>query len=138
MRMLTVRNPWAWLIMNGGKDVENRTLKTNYRGLLGIHASKMMSKDAVLTTARYLSGIKGASYLSGFMRDINLIPRTNGCILGNVILVDCVQNFRSDWAEEGMWHWVLKNPVVFDKPIPKKGALCFWEWDGMELLDKGD
>lgn len=46
MRILTVRQPWAWAIIHGGKDVENRTrnIAGDYRGPVAIHAG--MSKDA--------------------------------------------------------------------------------------------
>ena len=35
---LSVRQPWAWLIVNGFKDVENRPRRTHYRGPSLIHA----------------------------------------------------------------------------------------------------
>lgn len=38
MRAITVRQPWAWAIARGGKDIENRSWGTSYRGLLAIHA----------------------------------------------------------------------------------------------------
>lgn len=37
MRALTVQQPWAWAIVHGGKDVENRTQAWSYRGPLAIH-----------------------------------------------------------------------------------------------------
>ncbi len=37
---LSIRQPWAWLIINGYKDIENRSWPTNYRGTFFIHASK--------------------------------------------------------------------------------------------------
>ena len=42
MKILSVRQPWAWLLFNG-KDIENRTWRTSYRGPLLIHAS--LGKD---------------------------------------------------------------------------------------------
>ena len=38
--VLSVRQPWAWLLCENLKDVENRNWKTNYRGTLYIHAGK--------------------------------------------------------------------------------------------------
>jgi len=40
MRILTVRQPWAWAIVHGGKDVENRVrnIAGDYRGPVAIHA----------------------------------------------------------------------------------------------------
>ncbi len=49
-----------------------------------------------------------------------------GAILGSVEIVDCVQNSKSKWAIPGRWHWIIKNPRKFAKPIPCKGALGFF------------
>src|SRR5260370_1114928 len=45
MRALSVRQPWAWAIAAAGKDVENRSWKSGYRGLIAIHAA-MTREDA--------------------------------------------------------------------------------------------
>jgi hypothetical protein len=38
VKALTLRQPWAWAAIYGGKDVENRRWKTRHRGPLLIHA----------------------------------------------------------------------------------------------------
>ncbi len=40
MKALSIRQPWAWLIANGYKDIENRSWRTNFRGEFLIHAGK--------------------------------------------------------------------------------------------------
>src|SRR4051812_5208588 len=53
LRVLSVRQPWAWLIVQGYKDIENRTWSTTYRGRLLIHASsKKPSLDLLLQVKR--------------------------------------------------------------------------------------
>ena len=53
-----------------------------------------------------------------------------GAIIGSVVIADCVQNHPSVWAAKGFWNWVLKDEVLFDKPIRDvKGKLGFWEYD---------
>jgi hypothetical protein len=37
---LSIRQPWAWLIVNGFKDLENRSWSTAFRGPVWIHAGK--------------------------------------------------------------------------------------------------
>ena len=39
LKVIVVRQPWAWLIVNGFKDIENRSWKTRHRGPLLIQAS---------------------------------------------------------------------------------------------------
>ena len=44
VKIISVRQPWAWLLFHG-KDIENRTWRTSYRGPLLIHASQAMEED---------------------------------------------------------------------------------------------
>jgi hypothetical protein len=46
MKTLTVRQPWASLIVTGAKDVENRSWPTSYRGTLLIHAGVRLALSA--------------------------------------------------------------------------------------------
>ena len=41
---LSIRQPWAWLIVNGHKDIENRDWPTNFRGRLLVHAGQTMAR----------------------------------------------------------------------------------------------
>jgi hypothetical protein len=44
VKALSIRQPYAWLIVNGIKDIENRTWATSYRGPVLIHAGKTYAK----------------------------------------------------------------------------------------------
>ena len=49
-------------------------------------------------------------------------------IIGYVDLVDIVTNSKSVWAEKGMYNWILKNPVLLQKPIINvKGKLRLFD-----------
>jgi hypothetical protein len=51
VKAITVRQPWAWLIVNGGKNVENREwmLAIDLIGeRVGLHAAKWWNTDAVV------------------------------------------------------------------------------------------
>ena len=105
MKTLTIRQPWASLIIAGVKDVENRSWPTKYRGSLLIHAGK---------------GIDHSEW-TGTLDDMPA-----GVIIGVVDLVDCVRDSGSEWAEPDSWHWVLANPRPLPEPIPAKGKLGLW------------
>jgi hypothetical protein len=45
-KAISIRQPWAWLIVNGFKDVENRSWKTKYRGPVLVHAGRKIEKYA--------------------------------------------------------------------------------------------
>lgn len=128
MKVITIKQPWASLIVSGLKNIENRTWKTNFRGRVLIHAAKTPVKEgwSALNKEQLdkVSGHKDKLY--GSNEDL---PK--GAIIGSVEIVDCVQNHPSLWAEKGVWNWVLVNPVMFPEPITGvKGKLSFWDYDG--------
>jgi hypothetical protein len=125
MKALSVIMPWPYLIMKCGKDVENRTWETKKRERILIHASKK-SEDALAVGRIFnhfgLSLSEQHSYSS--------FSDWCGCIIGSVEIVDCVKDYDSKWAEPGLWHWVLKNPLLLKEPIPCRGSLGLWEYEG--------
>jgi hypothetical protein len=122
MKALSIIMPWPWLIMNYGKDVENRSWSTQYRGRLLIHASKKPDDNLIQTMSHYR--------VTRTEDELKKMLGWCGHIFGSVELVDCVQNFKSHWAEKGMWHWVLRDPMTLENPVPARGALGLWEYTG--------
>ena len=55
MKVLTIKQPWASLIMLGYKRFEFRSWKTNYRGELLIHAGQGIDKEAMKRLQKYIS-----------------------------------------------------------------------------------
>lgn len=115
MKALTVRQPWAWLIVIGYKDVENRTWRTAYRGRFLIHAAQKVDEQAMAKYAR----------LFPLNRHVQLLPR--GALIGAVNLVDCVEWCNSPWFT-GPVGWVLEGAEEIE-PIPAKGMLGLWEYE---------
>ncbi len=54
MKVLTIKQPWATLIMQGDKRFEFRSWQTKYRGELLIHAGKGIDKEAMKRLAKYI------------------------------------------------------------------------------------
>ncbi|MFO8064186.1 MAG: hypothetical protein ACQETQ_06715 [Spirochaetota bacterium] len=40
-------------------------------------------------------------------------------IIGSVELVDIVNDSESPWAEPGKYHWILRDPQLFEEPITR-------------------
>jgi hypothetical protein len=122
MRVLTIRNPWAWAIFHG-KDVENRprNLAGEYRGPVAIHAGLSFAESVPLG-GPLQDALDAAGPVPSFYA---------GQIIGVVDLVDVHHCFNADtnfegcspWAEPDAWHLVLANPRPLTSPIPFKGAL---------------
>lgn len=99
LRALSLKQPWAWLVVNGYKEIENRNWQTHHRGPLLIHAS--MSKEDF-----------NEEELHYIRRDYRVVVPTEleiGGIVGVVDVVDCVTEHRSKWFSGG-YGWVLDNP----------------------------
>lgn len=145
MRILTVRQPWAWAILHGGKDVENRVrnIAGDYRGPVAIHvAGKYAEADLDLDA---LNTAMEAWCEAAPEHAENDDPwfHNVGKIIGVVDLVDVhrprwdyscsddVDGECSPWAELDGWpyHLVLANPRPLAVPIPYRGAL------GLRRLD---
>ena len=99
--IISVRQPWAWLIIHGAKSFENRTWSTKYRGLLAIHASRKLSWEEY-DAARILAVRTNTPWPA--LADIKL-----GGIIGTVQLVDIVTESDSPWFT-GPFGWVLADP----------------------------
>src|SRR5262245_4993891 len=114
MKTLSIKQPWAWLIMAGLKDIENRDWRTHFRGRFAVHAGKYRPSEEELLEIEQHQGVT--------------IPRdklTYGAVLGTVELVDCVTRHGSQWFQ-GSFGFVLRDPRRCD-PIPCNGKLGFFQ-----------
>lgn len=125
MKALTIKQPWATLIMSGLKEYEFRGWKTKYRGKILIHAGKSLEKE-------YAEKFKCYNF-----------EYPLGVILGEATLVDCIkvdENFnnelrninplvygRSNHVEN--YAWKLEDILIYENPIPVKGQLGLWNYE---------
>lgn len=129
MRILTVRQPWAYAIIHRGKDVENRArnIAGSYRGPVAIHAAAAWDWDV--------------TYPVGPTPHPTSMSLVRGAIIGVVDLIEVhlCNGHCSPWAQEpvdlggglrDIWHLELANPRDLYKTIPFKGAL------GLRRLDE--
>lgn len=123
MKCLTIKQPWASLIVNGYKEYEFRSWKTNYRGKIYIHAGLGKEKKMIDKVQEY-----NLEYISG-------------AIIGEAEIVDCIlvdANFNNLLSEKnklvysnnyiGLYAWKLNNIKKYEKPIYVKGKLSLWEY----------
>lgn len=134
MRAITVRQPWAWAIIHGGKDVENRSrnIAGAYRGPVAIHAGLAFDADAVPVLAR-LVPTWDAPITNGDPWQ-HRPDGVRGAILGMVDLVDVHDGLGAEhdgapcspWAIRYHHHLVMVNPRPLAQPLPWRGALGLW------------
>jgi hypothetical protein len=123
---LSIRQPWAWAILSGGKDIENRDWTTNFRGTIAVHASKELSKDEISAFSFCAGDILSPEKWQEFSDLIESRKMPTGAILGTVEIADCIRKSDSPWFF-GDFGFVLKNPKPLKSPIAIGGKLKFWE-----------
>jgi hypothetical protein len=125
MKALTVRQPWAALIMRGAKTEEYRSRPTGHRGLLAIHSSRTPATWADHEAAAALVG--GGVTAEDVQRWCAEQPR--GHVLGVVEVVGCRELEDDEPGRRwGRWAWLLARPVALAEPARAVGQLGLWEW----------
>ena len=129
MKALSVKQPWAYLICAGYKDIENRDWKlplAMYGERIYIHTGKGRVENDVGTIGWIKERLTDAQWAMLYQ----VINRgfARGAIIGEAAINYCVESSNSPWFV-GKYGFVLKNPVLYDKPIPCRGALGFFEPD---------
>jgi hypothetical protein len=115
VKALSIQQPWAWLIVNGHKPVENRRWKTGYQGPLAIHAGKQFDR-------------LGYDFVKSSFPDIEM-PEPEaferGGMVGTVEMTGCVTSSDNRFFF-GPYGFILENarPCRF---VPMIGKLSFFE-----------
>ena len=138
MRILTVRQPWAWAIIHGGKDVENRVrnIAGSYRGPVAIHAAAASLATFDPGHAELWPFNRAKHHLGAIIGVVDLVDVHSASVIGGCGRMDhdCPEHGTcrkhcSEWAfgphPDGGWftHLVLANPRPLAEPIPYRGAL---------------
>lgn len=141
MKALSIRQPWAWLICAGYKDIENRNwaigcnvppgyavvnFKTPLPSRIYVHASGTRARAnlelnmAFSIIERVYGFSKGETIEANYKSNKAL-----GAIIGEVDIAGCVEESTSPWFV-GPYGFTLTNPVLYEHPIPCRGALGFF------------
>ncbi len=119
MKVLSLKQPFAELVVSGRKTIELRRWNTKFRGKFLIHASKIPDSKA--------------------MKKFKFKKLPLGVIVGKTELIE-VKKYENDFEHKkdkkrhladsswGKYGFVLKNAKRI-KPIKAKGKLNFWEFD---------
>jgi hypothetical protein len=130
MKALTISQPFASLIADGDKWIENRIWYTSYRGPLAIHAGKGLHyldreeikgypTGSIIATARL-----SACVVREELQRMAFHSTTNGNELIPGAKVTWRQAFDHAYTE-GPWCWILED-VQRIKPVPMKGSQNLW------------
>lgn len=130
---ISIREPWASAIAFGGKNIENRSRRTHYRGPIAIHASATFHPEdlerecrrdehgATRPLRRWIE--LGMKRFAVFRDDAFPWP---GHILAIAMIVDCVDHSSSPWFS-GAWGFVIEGVVPIEPIRWRKGKLSLWD-----------
>lgn len=145
MKVISLLQPWATLVVIGAKQIETRSWNTKYRGPLLIHASSRISKETKELTL--------TEPFATALRELQELPL--GCIIGSVNLTSTSQSEyfsrigptgrTPNWEREkhfgdfspGRYGWLLADPLAFSNHFHCRGALGIWTLDYRICLSCG-
>ena len=117
---ISIRQPWAWLIIHAAKDIENRNWPTRFRGNVLIHAAKGMTRAEYEEAYDFVMCEVDSKIC---MPTFDSLPR--GGIVGRMRISDCVTESPSPWFC-GPYGFVIEAATSL--PFhPCKGALGFFQ-----------
>lgn len=142
IKVISLKQPWAYLSASGAKKNETRPWKTEYRGELYIHASAKISFwDMELC--------RDSPHFKKFIPNPASGILVQGAIIGKVNLTDIVttESIRDSISEQerafgdyndGRYAWKTEGAMLLPEPIFCKGKLSIWEYeleDATEIVE---
>jgi hypothetical protein len=115
IKAISIRQPWAWLIVSGAKGVENRCWSTSHRGPLLIHAAKSCTFAAWCDAWDWID--ERLPHVRRIYPPPTYTAIERGGIIGIVDQVGCADDadmeyrpYYSAWAVPGQWHHLYASP----------------------------
>lgn len=129
MKAISIMQPWAWLIVHGFKDVENRVWRSDFTGRVLIHASKKFDVCGYNIVRRDFPHI-----IMPERKDFQL-----GGVIGAADIVGCITRGAKNIQPQELRHFhespwfadqfafCMANPMALETMIPAKGKLRFFD-----------
>ncbi|MCT7962339.1 ASCH domain-containing protein [Laspinema sp. D1] len=116
-KALTLKQPWAWAVAHLGKNIENRSWPTKYRGELYIHAGVGWDSEGAKWIAQKF-GIEVPSHSE--------LP--SGVLVAKCNLSDCrhwteTTGEELPWSNESGFQWFLEAIEAIKPHLPLQGKL---------------
>jgi len=133
MKAITLIEPWCWAIAHAGKNIENRTWVTRYRGILVLHSGKAKLDPYGVQIIHDITGrpmgeiAKKANRLRGKVTAVcRLVNIEKPRRFAHSSLIKPLDE-TNPWAMKGQNHWCLIDVIPMPQPFPAKGAQGLWE-----------
>lgn len=143
LKAITIQQPWATLIAIGEKTFETRTWATKHEGILAIHAGKTIDKEAYKKHAEVLArhgyptkdslpvGAVIATTFIGTQHKVVSEDKGNSAVTDQGLTIEGSE-YQYGYYDVGNFAWKLDSVKKFAEPIPSKGQLGLWNFNGGE------
>ena len=138
-KCLSVQQPWAWMLLYGGKTVENRNWPTSYRGPLLIQCGKREDREASEDyrdpqwelAGKHLNMEADEAWWT-YNHDRTHGRGSLGKAIGWVKVDGCyrpgsIPDEGFDWRDPMQYGWILKDATPAPLPFDLKGRLGLWD-----------
>lgn len=136
MKVLSLRQPWAWMVVHGGKNIENRRWNTRFRGEFLIHAAKGMTRDEYDDAVYFARQVDDALVvpakadlhfggLVGVARLVDVIPPHDSASLPAL-----AETCEHAWHMPAQYGFVLENIYALQF-TPLRGELGFFNYSSL-------
>ncbi|OLV20137.1 hypothetical protein [Deinococcus marmoris] len=142
---ITLTHPWAWVIAEGGKNIENRTWRPEKQGgrigmYLAIHGGRLhgpntagraearVSLASVITTMGW-EGEQDPKTMLRLRCGLEVANETDYMPTGIIAvarLADVREDHDNPWSVFGQYHWHLADVTPLSESVPHKGAQGLW------------
>ena len=124
MKCLSLRQPYADLLVSGKKTIELRTWNTKFRGKFLVHASKKIDKEACKKNKINPNSIlAGAIIGSAILYDVKFYSNSS------LFLKDRYKHLAGTKFFNHKYGFLIKNARRFNKPLFIAGKLGFFNVD---------
>jgi hypothetical protein len=150
MKVLSLLQPWASLVVLGHKKIETRSWETSFRGEILIHASAKALKydnQSGIPETCFQEMCNIENFVQNYKENCPLGAIIGKVFIEHVLPTDKVieghhffkgSSMKWDFTKKeiafgdyspGRKAWLLRNPIAFPKPIPAKGSLSIWNYE---------
>lgn len=122
---ISLKQPWAWLVAEGFKDMENRPWYRSFTGPALIHTGKTVDEEAMQALASHLHpATPGEPVMPELLEKFDALYDGVGFETGGLVGIATFGPFVVDHASP----WFM-GPYAF--PVSEARSLPFLPWRGM-------
>ena len=125
-KCLSVQQPFAWAIVVGAKDIENRTWKSNHIGRLYIHAGQKERTDLVDEVAERVARCRNLTMSAALDDYRQHVEFGRGAVVGSVNMLGCAVSHMSEWFDRRLPYGFMFTDAKRIEPVPVRGRQRFF------------